>query len=361
MRQALAERLLAEVMDWSPADVARERPVLQALAALKYDEYEQFSPGMRFVESLALWVSQFNQSERADAYDFVRERLIFLSQAEMTHFATVVYPDLIRPLLIQRAAEAEGLRTFEVARTVASQAFRRVQETALFLALSDGARVDQFRRSNRELSHEQIFPSYELPKERLDSFREWVAGRGFQENRPVPAVVLLDDFAGSGKSYIRSEQSAKKGKIVKLLTAMAADPKWKALVSFPETLVVVGLYVASDSALTNLRHGLEDLAQDLKFEFRLVCAQTIPANVVIGPASPLPIVPLAQAYYDPQCEDEHTAKGGTDLRFGFAGCGLPLVLHHNTPNNSLFILWAEPSQKVTPLFPRFSRHKADVS
>jgi hypothetical protein len=51
MRDALAERLLANVMAWTPEDVARERPVLQALAALKYDEYQQFSPGMRFVES----------------------------------------------------------------------------------------------------------------------------------------------------------------------------------------------------------------------------------------------------------------------------------------------------------------------
>jgi len=54
MRDALAERLLANVMKWTPEDVALERPVLQALAALKYDEYQQFSPGMRFVESLAL-------------------------------------------------------------------------------------------------------------------------------------------------------------------------------------------------------------------------------------------------------------------------------------------------------------------
>ncbi len=59
MRDALAERLLANVMAWTPEDVARERPVLQALAAIKYDEYQQFSPGMRFVESLALWLAQF--------------------------------------------------------------------------------------------------------------------------------------------------------------------------------------------------------------------------------------------------------------------------------------------------------------
>ncbi len=49
MRDILAERLLAQVMNWSIEDIAEERPDLQALAAFKYDEYQQFSPGMRLV------------------------------------------------------------------------------------------------------------------------------------------------------------------------------------------------------------------------------------------------------------------------------------------------------------------------
>ena len=71
MRDLLAERLLANVMGWTQEDVARERPDLQAMAAYKYDEYQQFSTGMRFVESLALWLNQFKTNqERAVAYEF---------------------------------------------------------------------------------------------------------------------------------------------------------------------------------------------------------------------------------------------------------------------------------------------------
>jgi len=33
-----------------------------------------------------------------------------------------------------------------------------------------------------------------------------------------------------------------------------------------------------------------------------------------------------------------------------------VVLSHNTPNNSIYPLWAE-SAKLEPLFPRVSRHK----
>jgi len=85
MRDLLAERLLGKVMNWTPEDVARERPILQALATLKYDEYQQFSPGMRFVESLALWLNQFTPEEKVVVYQFVKDRLIFFSSAEMNH------------------------------------------------------------------------------------------------------------------------------------------------------------------------------------------------------------------------------------------------------------------------------------
>ena len=48
-------------------------------------------------------------------------------------------------------------------------------------------------------------------------------------------------------------------------------------------------------------------------------------------------------------------KGKTDKPYyGFNECALPLVLSHNTPNNSLPILWQDGTFKG--LFPRISRH-----
>jgi hypothetical protein len=67
---------------------------------------------------------------------------------------------------------------------------------------------------------------------------------------------------------------------------------------------------------------------------------------------------LLEQYYDPSIHDEHMKKGGTpDSRYGFADCGLPLVLSHNTPNNSVSLLWSPEDQKVRGLFPRVQRHK----
>ncbi|MFX5873811.1 hypothetical protein ABTE93_20190, partial [Acinetobacter baumannii] len=62
-------------------------------------------------------------------------------------------------------------------------------------------------------------------------------------------------------------------------------------------------------------------------------------------------------FFDDEADDEHSKVGKTSKRYGYAGCRLPLVLAHNTPNNSIYLLWAEDDQKVLGLFPRVSRHR----
>lgn len=44
-----------------------------------------------------------------------------------------------------------------------------------------------------------------------------------------------------------------------------------------------------------------------------------------------------------------------NVYLGFDECALPVVLAHNTPNNSLPILWQD-SKLFRGLFPRISRH-----
>ncbi|MBN1330467.1 MAG: hypothetical protein JXA54_13415 [Candidatus Heimdallarchaeota archaeon] len=44
------------------------------------------------------------------------------------------------------------------------------------------------------------------------------------------------------------------------------------------------------------------------------------------------------------------------MKFGFAGCLIPVILEHNTPNNSIFILWAYEDLEFVGLFPRITRH-----
>lgn len=65
-------------------------------------------------------------------------------------------------------------------------------------------------------------------------------------------------------------------------------------------------------------------------------------------------------YFDGSVDDEHAAVGGDGMRYGFSDCRLPVVLNHNTPNDSLFLLWGGPEHSVRGLFPRISRHRRFV-
>jgi hypothetical protein len=359
MRDALAERLLANVMQWTPADVAEQRPKLQALAAFKYDEYQQFSPGMRFVESLALWLEQFETlDERKIAYEFVLSRLVFLSHAEMAHFAAVAYPDVIRPVFIEQAAKDSGLPPFRISQILGAEAFRRLQGSSLFFGLSDGARIDLFRRSNKELSHEQIFTGYELSDEKVSEIRAWLEKRG--HNDVVPALVLLDDFSASGTSCLSADGDRAKGKVAKFIGRIQSSEAWKAVVSFPKTRLIIVLYVATEQALANIDAGVEALRKKYGVDATVLPVQSIATDVSLRASDSDPMIEVINKYYDASVEDEHTKKGGSDLKFGFAAGGLPLVLHHNTPNNSIFLLWVEGSETVRPLFPRVSRHRREA-
>src|SRR4051794_15704970 len=98
MRDQNAQALLARVMGWQEqAPVLQHVPTLQLLSLYKYDEYQQFGPGKRFIESLALWLDQFDAADREAALRFVMHHLIFFSDAEMSHLVQMAYPDLITP------------------------------------------------------------------------------------------------------------------------------------------------------------------------------------------------------------------------------------------------------------------------
>jgi hypothetical protein len=359
MRDALAERLLAIVMQWTPADVAEQRPKLQALAAFKYDEYQQFSPGMRFVESLALWLQQFEMlDERKTAYDFVLSRLVFLSHAEMAHFAGIAYTDVIRPVFIEQAAKDATLPPFRVSQVLATNAFKQLEAASVFFGLSDGARIDLFRRSNKELSHEQIFATHEISMEKVRGIRTW-----FDEKRGhkdvAPTLVLLDDFTGSGTSCLTADGDQAKGKLARFIAGLQQSDEWKSVVSFPKTRLVVVFYVATAQALANIESGADVLRNTHGIDVTVLCVQRIASDVSLKACHTEPMIELIKKYYDPLAKEKHPEWGG-DVPFGYKDGGLPLIIHHNTPNNSIFVLWAEDSDAVQPLFPRVSRHRREA-
>ncbi len=364
MNLLLAEKLLSQVMAWSPSDFNKLGLQFQAMAAYKYDTYQQFSPGMRFTESLAQWLSQFPQDKRTVALDFVRSRLIFISDDEMNHLVSIAYPDHIRPQLFNAAAAIENLDPHRIAKVANSATFKRLERETLFLGMSDGARTDAFRRANPRLSNEQVRNTHELSVERIASLLKDLAkdtallNDGKSSSTAFRTIVLLDDFSGSGLSYVRSElDGSSSGKLGKFITNLTSPGHPSAsLVLKGNFDIVVVLYMATARAENNLRTALEVVAARLGFTVHVLVVQRLPEDAQLTHASAGAMAPLINDFYDDTNETDATRIGGTDLRYGFNGCGLCLVLGHNTPNNSIGLFWAE-GPKMRPLFPRITRHK----
>ncbi len=369
MKDELAEKLLVTVMDWDTIRTKQERAVIQDMARYKYDEYQQFAPGMRFVESLARWLSQFDPQHREAAYQFVRQKLVFCSSAEIGHLVNMAYGDRLRPHLIRSAAEAAGLNPRHVARIVNSTEFKVRQRQCLFLGLSDGARVDMFRRANgTDLSNEQVSRSHELADHRigelladLDADLQKIAGPSAPTDPKFRTLFLLDDFSASGRSYYMPKPGVNVGgKIGRFFDAIS-DPSraLSELVNLSETEVYIVLYVATDQAREHLEQYSQQVWGGDVARVQVEVVQRLPDSIRLDDSNSGPLRELIRDYYDDSIHDEHLQKGGTsDARFGFAACGLPLVMHHNTPNNSIALLWSYEDTEVRGLFPRVRRHKS---
>jgi hypothetical protein len=166
-------------------------------------------------------------------------------------------------------------------------------------------------------------------------------------------LVLLDDFSASGISYLREEEGEPKGKIAKIAKQLA---EVSALLD-PENLEVhILLYVATDKAIEYLEGRLAELTTSIPGRWTIERIQGLNEGQVMRRGNDPRLDELVDLAYVDKIKDKHMEKGGTDGRYGFADCGLSVVLAHNTPNNSLAILWAD-IDTAKALFPRVTRHR----
>jgi len=363
LKQDLAESLLVKVMAWPADRLVDERARLDRMARFKYDEYQQFGPGQKFLEALCLWLGQFETpEEREAAYAFVRRRLVFVSAEDMRHLVEVSFPDVVRPKLIADTAARIGVSPHRLAQVMADPAYRSAVRSTLFLGLSDGSHMDIFRRS-AGLDNEQVWQAYEMSAAKSAGMLGDLRKALCAEEACFERVVLVDDFSASGISFVRNEPEGWKGKVIKAIKQFASDGEAKDLVVYDKIEMHIVLYVATFGAVQYIQKELTAFAAE----------QSIPVPTVTAVYELTPKLALTDAddteflklvdndrYYRKRPLDSHETKGGTDtVKRGFAACALPVVLAHNCPNNSVFLLWADPleSDSARGLFPRIVRHK----
>lgn len=349
-------------MGWDADDIPSDLRSFQVLARYKYDRYGRFEPGRKFIDSFALWLRQFATSEeRQVAFDFIRDTLTFVSDHELDHLARTAFPFFVKPAIRDRVGRELRLPPHKVAAIEASSLFRRRARETLYLGLSDGARIDAFRRSSPEIDHEQVYATYEVRANRLQKMlaqlREHLPEED-PETLRFTSVFLIDDISASGTSLVRKEGDRITGRLNAFADQLLADISQDSRVfAGSATRVYILLYIATEQALEHIDKALESWTNaPWTVRPEVIVIKMFTHADRISPETHPDIASMICRYYDPAIQDEHTDEGGTALHYGFASCGLSLVLAHNTPNNSLALLWADGSDTMKPLFPRKERH-----
>jgi hypothetical protein len=418
MMRGLALQLLESILPDPPWDEDHLQALfrdLEVLAEHKYNNYEMYQPGRLFLENLYLWLSCFSKEERTAALEFVQRDLIFITREEFHQLAHILYHEIYQRQL-DCAAQLSRIPRHRVRALADSPVFQRLQRASLYVALSDGARIDYFRRQNLEIGNEQVITTYSPSPKKV---RQLVADleKRCGSNTRFQCLVLLDDFCGSGRTLLREvvrerlpstsssltvpeflkadlhydEQEKElaincrgdlSGEREATILSLHSDPmmveslrRLVARYKKGETELAGTLQRIADS---ELRDALADdvsifLCPLLATEYAIgrlkplvprlptplsrlviVPGAVVPETVRISPGSG-GMAALCEKYYDPSLADEHTGS----IKYGYDGCGLPLVLHHNTPNNSPYLLW---SRKLAhALFVRYERHGREMS
>ncbi len=128
-------------------------------------------------------------------------------------------------------------------------------------------------------------------------------------------------------------------------------------------------YISSDQAHLRLESLIGEARVSLPSrsfgEIEIGESLRLPPSLKMDDASDGAMLRISDKYYDhalfTKLERHCREAGMTHIRRGYADCALPIVLDHNTPNNSLSILWAATegnggAHAMEPLFQRRDRH-----
>jgi hypothetical protein len=365
MNQRLALHVLDKVMQWDTERATKEFAWLRLMSDFKYDSYRDYVAGARFIECLADWLQQFEQSERETAYKFLRENLVFVGAAEMQHLVERTFPQVIHGCLVTAAASALGIPPYGIwSDPRGAKAYDDVKRKTLFLGLSDGARIDVFRRSNAgRISNEQVVLATQINNAKWDSLLSKLRADLSDPNARFMFAFLLDDFIGTGTTLLREEEGVWDGKLnrfwedIREVLPTHFQTDWRLFIHHYLATHAASHAVKDRHILALKSKGESNWFRSVEFTFGMV----LPKEFPIDKSRHAGFLQLVEKYYDPSIQTKHTDLGGTDVRRGFGSCGLPLILEHNTPNNSIALLWAETIggngiPAMRPLFRRRQRH-----
>jgi hypothetical protein len=276
-----------------------------------------------------------------------------------------------------KVAASVNIPDYYVCKIEKSPEFRQHKRMSLFVGLSDGAHMDVIRRTSN-LDNEQVLTNYFPDDDKIqDLFKELKESTELgcipEGERKFETLFLIDDFTASGSSFIRQDKETGKyhGKLKKVIDKIFREENSnKGKTNFKDIFksqVSIQIYfcIATEFAIEVIKTELEKYLNTLtlysKFDIDVKCIQRIENAVpeqIKNDHEFLNVIKKSQ-YLNPEVEAKKSYQIGKHDKpyLGYNEGALPVVLSHNTPNNSLPILWQlEKDGKYKSLFPRINRH-----
>jgi hypothetical protein len=363
VRRELALRLLGRVMTWDQGDAQEEFQRLSLLERFKYDSYAEFVAGSRFIESLARWLQQFTPADRSAAYDFVKRRMLFITNAEIERLVEAFFPQIVYYDVLDVCKESLGVESFEVFRHLAGQKmFTREVRQSLFIGVSDGARTDVLRRFNvGRLVNDQVLLTPDLADGRWEDALKELRRATDDAALKFKRVYLLDDFTASGTTFCQKKEKWK-GKLPRFYDSFSKAVALGAI--DPTASIFVHHYIGSEKARDDLTKRIAQAKTEdgnngwFEGAVRLSFGEMLDAAIPLSSPRDDAFIDICKRYYDKGIEKPDHDQ--IDLELGYKNARLPLVLQHNTPNNTVPIIWKESAgsdgHAMRALFRRRERH-----
>lgn len=264
----------------------------------------------------------------------------FSSQAEQDEMINMVLNNL---LYIPAAFCEETIS--EVWKYHTSIKTNKKNEAVFLVGLSDGARLDLVRSYNEQIFTFQFSLEFEINESKCNTFMKKMKQSIGTSEIEALNIVLIDEFLASGISFIRYEAGTWKGKLIKVFNQLIPIfEKYTNNIS-----ISILTYYATEKGEQYLEKSLNSyLAEDSCTPISIESVNRVPkAELNIQQ-----IKIIEKIFNQHPILDRHYQKGAVNRPYlGFDESQLMIVFEHNTPNNSLPIIWHKNG-----IFPRQNRH-----
>jgi hypothetical protein len=305
-------------------------------------------------------------------YDFVKKYIIYVNSNQISHLIDLLYNTKVIPLIRSKVVEdfmnsGQPLNKYSYRRLDNSPEFKVHKRKTLFIGLSDGSHIDLIRR-NSYLDNDQVLTNYYPDDTKIESLAEKLEQSEELENvadKKFETIILVDDFTASGSSFIRKKSDASfTGKLPKFFNAIEGNSKFRELLT-DNFEVRLYFLIATDNSLQHIKelmaeymqqHGnlevepdcIHRLGEDAKFTSHQETDAKAMLDIISNKCY-INIPALTEPYL------ESYTDGDERYYLGYKQCALTVVLNHNTPNNSLPIIWQPKREEGDPLYPLFYR------